>query len=246
MRILIFGGTGEAIDLADALVRQGHQVTTSLAGRTRKPRLPNGHIHTGGFGGVDGLADYISRNGFEMVVDATHPFAAQMSANAVKACAQLNAPMLRLTREAWQAGAADNWHHVPNIQAAADRLGAGSHVLVTVGRQHIEPFVLRTDCTIFIRAIEHPEVILPAHVNVILERPPFRLSDELAFMRTHEITHLVTKNAGGDQTAAKLEAARMVGASVIMIERPALPEAVEVYSVEAALQYLGDHSASIA
>jgi len=246
MRILVFGGTGEAIDLANGLVRKGHQVTTSLAGRTRKPRLPNGHVHTGGFGGTQGLVDYINRNGFEFIIDATHPFAAQMSTHIVDACVELNMPMLRVVREAWQASADDNWQHVSSIEDAAKQLPHGALALVTVGRQHIEPMVLRDDCKIFIRAIEHPEVILPSHVCVILERPPFRLSDELAFMRKHEITHLVSKNAGGDQTAAKLEAARMVGAKVIMIERPILPEAPEAYSVDAALQFIADHSASAA
>jgi len=243
MRVLIFGGTGEAIDLANALVRQGHQVTTSLAGRTRKPRLPNGHVHTGGFGGTEGLVDFISRNGFNLIIDATHPFASQMSTNVAQACDQTSKPFFRLTREPWQAAEGDQWNNVQNIVEAAERLPEDANVLVTVGRQHIEPFVLRDDCKIFIRAIEHPEVILPAHVTVLLERPPFRLSDELAFMRDHSISHLVTKNAGGDQTAAKLEAARMLGTSVIMIERPALAEAPEVYSVEAALQHIADHSA---
>lgn len=246
MRILVFGGTGDAIDLANGLVRHGHQVTTSLAGRTRKPRLPNGHIHKGGFGGTQGLVDFINRNGFEFIVDATHPFAAQMSTHIVDACVEMNMPMLRVVREAWQANVDDDWQHVSSIEAAAKQLPSGAHVLVTVGRQHIEPMVLRDDCKIFIRAIEHPEVILPSHVCVILERPPFRLSDEMAFMREHEITHLVSKNAGGDQTAAKLEAARMVGAKVIMIERPILPEAPEVYSVAAAMQFVADHSASAA
>lgn len=246
MRILVFGGTGEAIDLANGLVRQGHQVTTSLAGRTRKPRLPNGHIHKGGFGGTQGLVDFISRNGFEVIIDATHAFAATMSTHIVDACIELNKPTLRLTREAWQAGVDDNWQHVSSIESAAKELPTGAHVLVTVGRQHIEPLVLCDKCTVFVRAIEHPEIILPPHVTVILERPPFRLSDELAFMREHEITHLVTKNAGGDQTAAKLEAARMVGAKVIMIERPLLPETPEVYSVDAALEFVADHSASAA
>jgi precorrin-6A/cobalt-precorrin-6A reductase len=246
MRILIFGGTGEAIDLANGLVRQGHQVTTSLAGRTRKPRLPNGHIHKGGFGGTQGLVDFIGRNGFEYIIDATHPFAATMSTHIVDACIELNRPMLRLVREAWQAGVDDDWHHVSSIEAAAKQLPAGAHVLVTVGRQHIEPLALRDDCKVFIRAIEHPEVILPSHVSVILERPPFRLVDELAFMRSNSVTHLVTKNAGGDQTAAKLEAARMIGAKTIMIERPLLPEAPEVYSIEAAMRRVTDHSASAA
>jgi len=246
MRMLIFGGTGEAIDLANGLVRQGHQVTTSLAGRTRKPRLPNGHIHKGGFGGTQGLVDYINRNGFEFVIDATHPFAAQMSSNVVEACTELNTPMLRVTREAWQAESDDSWQHVTSIETASKKLPAGAQVLVTVGRQHIEPLVFRNDCKIFVRAIEHPEVILPPHVHVILERPPFRLSDELAFMRTHQISHLVSKNAGGDQTAAKLEAARIVGATVIMVDRPALPDAPEVHSVDAAIQFVADHSVSAA
>lgn len=246
MRILIFGGTGEAIDLANALVRKGHQVTTSLAGVTRKPRLPNGHIHKGGFGGTQGLVDYISRNDFDFLIDATHPFAAQMSTHIVDASVELNVPMLRLVREPWQEGPDDKWHHVSDIESAANCLEKGAHVLVTVGRQHIEPLVLCDSCQIYVRAIEHPEIILPANVTVILERPPFRLQDELAFMREHEITHLVTKNAGGGQTAAKLEAARMVGAKVIMVERPLLPEAPEVYSVDAALQFIADHSASAA
>ncbi len=156
MRILIFGGTGEAIDLANALVRQGHEVTTSLAGVTRKPRLPNGHIHKGGFGGVDGLKDYINRNDFNLIVDATHAFAATMSHHIVDACEQLHKSMVRLTRQPWQANADDDWKHVADLESAAAQLPAGAHVLVTVGRQHVQPFVLRDDCTILLRAIEHP------------------------------------------------------------------------------------------
>ena len=246
MRILVFGGTGEAIDLANGLVRQGHQVTTSLAGVTRKPRLPNGHIHTGGFGGADGLFDYVSRNGFQYLIDATHPFAAQISANIVAAAKRANLPMLRLMRPAWEPSADDDWQTVPDINSAASHLGDGARALITVGRQHIEPLILCDSCKIYVRAIELPEVILPPNVTVILERPPFRLADELAFMRDKEITHLVTKNAGGTQTAAKLEAARMLGINVIMIERPALPDANEVFDVDDALRAVADHSASAA
>lgn len=246
MRILIFGGTGEAIDLANALVRQGHEVTTSLAGVTRKPRLPNGHVHRGGFGGVDGLKDYINRNDFNLIVDATHAFAATMSRHVVEACEQLNKLMVRLTRQPWQASADDDWQHVTDIDNAAEQLPEGAHVLVTVGRQHVDPFVLREDCTILLRAIEHPEMVLPPRVTVILERPPFGLESEIQLMRANHVTHLVTKNAGGEQTAAKLDAARQLGIKVIMIDRPSLPFAPEVFSVNGALKFIADHSASAA
>lgn len=241
MRILVFGGTGEAIDLANALVRAGHDVTISLAGVTRKPRLPNGHIHRGGFGGVAGLKNYIAHHDFQLMIDATHAFAATMSQHIVAACNQLHKDHFRLIRQPWRAGPEDFWHSVENVAQAAASLPEGAHAMVTIGRQFVEPFVHRQKCTLILRAIEPPEMALPPNVTIILERPPFHLDGELALMRQHGITHLVTKNAGGDQTVAKLQAARQLDVQVIMIERPALPVAPEVFSVKDALKFVADH-----
>jgi precorrin-6A/cobalt-precorrin-6A reductase len=235
MRILILGGTGEAIALANALSERRHKVTTALAGRTGSPHKPAGELRIGGFGGADGLAEFTRKGRYEYLVDATHPFAAQISANAVEAAKAADIPLLRIDRPAWLEPEKADWVHVADEAAAAEALPGSATVLLTIGRQRLEPFLERTDCRFILRCIEAPDIALPPNFSLRVARPPFDRHAELALMRQHNVSHLVTKNAGGVQTQAKLDAAFYLKVKVIMIDRPALPDAETVASVAEAL-----------
>lgn len=223
-RILILGGTRDARELADALAGEGHDPISSLAGVTEHPVMPRGDIRIGGFGGVTGLRSYICENGIAVVVDATHPFATRMSAHADEACRGCGVPLLRLERPPWLAGSGDNWTVVNTVAAAALALPAGARVLLTTGRKALQPFFGREDISGTARMIEAPPLEVPANWRILRERPPFTVAGETALIRQHGITHLVTKNAGGSATEAKLVAAREEGIPVLMIARPAKPE----------------------
>jgi precorrin-6A/cobalt-precorrin-6A reductase len=219
--ILILGGTGEAREIAAALLDKGFQVTTSIAGVTSEPVLPAGALRRGGFGGAAGLAAYLREEGVSAVVDATHPFAARISANAAAACREAGLPLLRLERPPWQAQPGDRWTTVSTAGEAAAALPSGSRALVTVGRKEIAPFLAREDVSGIARMIEPPDVPVPPGWQLLLERPPFTLQSERRLMAEHDISMLVTKNAGGTATEAKLEAARELSIPVILIARPA-------------------------
>ncbi|AEQ53922.1 cobalt-precorrin-6A reductase [Pelagibacterium halotolerans] len=229
-RILILGGTTEARELAGLLVKAGYAVTTSLAGRTDTPRFPEGVVRMGGFGGREGLAEYLKSNRIEMVVDATHPFAAQISANAVAAAADAKVRLIRLERPAWKKPEGAIWLEVGSTLDAVHALPRGARVLLTVGRQDLGQFLAQTNVEFVARMIEVPAG-LPTDWTVIAARGPFTLEGETELMEEHGITHLVTKNSGGAQVAAKLAAATQLSIPIIVIRRPRLPRAETVDSV---------------
>jgi precorrin-6A/cobalt-precorrin-6A reductase len=231
MRILILGGTGEARELAARLVALDHKVTTSLAGRTTSPNLPKGELRVGKFGGIPGLVGYLKMMGFDRLVDATHPYAGLISINAVAAARQTGIPLVRYMRPAWVEGDDAGWQHVHDLHAAAGALPRLATVLVTTGHEGLGELLERDDCRFVVRLIEPPADPLPRHARLILSRPPYTVADETRLFRNEGITHLVTKNSGGDQTAAKLKAARETGAQVIMVDRPVYGPAVEVGTV---------------
>jgi precorrin-6A/cobalt-precorrin-6A reductase len=223
MRVLILGGTAEARELAEVLHAAGHAVTTSLAGRVERPRRPPGELRIGGFGGVEGLARYVSEQGFDAVVDATHPFAQQISAAAEGVGA------LRLERLGWNAPDA-RW--VDDLAQAA-ALCPGRRVLLTTGHVGLEVF---TDGWFLVRCITPPPA-LPPQAELLLARGPFTLEDERALLASHEIDLLVTKDSGG--AAPKLTAARERGCGIVIVRRPRPRPAV--HSVADAVQALEDH-----
>lgn len=224
-RILVLAGTHEARLLANRLVKDGYDVISSFAGVTAHPLLPQGEIRTGGFGGADGLRKYVAEAHIDFVVDATHPFAAIISRHAAQAVPRL----LRLERRAWVAQEGDNWINVPDIGAAVAALPFEARVLLTIGRKEIAPFMSRPDLSGVGRMIEPPDNKLPATWRLVLQRPPFDLDDELILLREARISHVASKNAGGSETAAKLEAARLCHIPVVMIARPFKPD-VETFS----------------
>jgi precorrin-6A/cobalt-precorrin-6A reductase len=222
-RILILGGTAEARALAARLVELRQDVVSSLAGVTAEPLLPVGRVRSGGFGGADGLVAYIVAEKIDVVIDATHPFAAQISANAVAAAAQTGVKLLRLERPAWVAEAGDDWRDVQSMDEAVDALPAKAKVFVSTGRKGLGSLFARDDLSGVIRAIEPLAETVPARWTVQLERPPFSFQHEMELLKQHVITHLLTKNAGGGATATKLLAARALRIPVVMIARPVKP-----------------------
>ncbi|HTJ64954.1 MAG TPA: cobalt-precorrin-6A reductase [Alphaproteobacteria bacterium] len=227
MRLLILGGTTEASALARAVDGWADlDPILSLAGRTQNPVIPPIPYRTGGFGGVDGLKTYLTDDKIDAVIDATHPFAAQMSANAAEACGALNIPLALFTRAAWRPVPGDRWIQVADMGAAARALGeTPRRVFLTVGGLQLAAFADAPQHHYLVRTIDPPEAIagLPDH-RVILARGPFTVDDETVLMRDERIDLLVTKNSGGKATAAKLAAARALDIEVIMVERPKPPE----------------------
>ncbi len=222
-RILILGGTADARMLASELLAAGFEPVTSLAGVTKTPVLPPGEVRLGGFGGEAGLQAYLTSGGFAAVADATHPFAARISQHGFNAAKGAGIAYLRLERPAWVPASGDRWTFVADSKAAVAQLPAGARVMLTIGRKEIAPFLARGDISGVVRMIEATSLELPAHWQLILARPPFSLEEERRLLISHDITHLVSKNAGGAQTEAKLLAARELNLPVIMIERPAKP-----------------------
>src|ERR1700710_1527222 len=121
MRVLILGGTSEARGLAELVARSPDiRAMLSLAGRTRTPHPQPIATRIGGFGGIDGLCDYLQAERIDRVVDATHPFAAQMSRHAAAACARAGIPLLILSRPPWQQQPGDVWTEVAGLEDAVD------------------------------------------------------------------------------------------------------------------------------
>jgi len=239
--VVILGGTADARRLADALVETyGDTVRaiTSLAGRTKNPKRPKGEIRDGGFGGADGLAAYLQDVGADLLIDATHPYAAQISAHAAAAAETASVPRLLLDRPAWEATPDDRWVHVADIDAAVREISRRSDAcLITTGINDLAAFAPIATTKLFVRLIEAPETPLAlANAEVVIGTPPYKKDDEIALMRLLGIDLLVTKNAGGAGTYAKIEAARALGIEVVMIDRPPLPESEIVTTADAALQ----------
>ncbi len=239
-RALILGGTGDANRLADALSRAQIDAVYSYAGRTRIP-LPHAlPTRIGGYGGAAGLAEFIRSEAITHVIDATHPFAAEMSRHAVEACAATSTPLLALERAPWTRMAGDRWIEVADIAAAVAALpDAPSRVFLAIGRQHLAPFAAKPQHAYTLRFVDTPDGALPLpQADVVVSRGPFTLDEDRALMRERGIAWLIARNAGGDGARAKIDAARELGLPVIMIARPELPERPRVEHVDDVLAWL--------
>lgn len=237
MRILLLGGTSEARALA-AQLHPGVEVISSLAGRVPHPALPVGQVRIGGFGGADGLRDWMRETAVDAVVDATHPFAATITATAAAVCGQLAIPHLLLVRPAWPP---DDAIVVSSDTQAAEVVTEQrfSRVFLTTGRTGTAAFQ-GADAWFLIRAVTAPDTdALPPHHQILLSRGPYHYEGELELLRTHRIDALVTKNSGGVMTRPKLDAAAALSIPVIMVDRPALPQGVRtVHTVDDAAAWV--------
>jgi precorrin-6A/cobalt-precorrin-6A reductase len=240
-RILVLGGTTEAGLLAKALARAGVDAVYSYAGRTAAPVAQPIPVRTGGFGGAEGLEHWLRAEAITRVVDATHPFAARISVNAVAACARAGVPLVALQRPAWAPEQGDDWTLVPDVSAAVAALPqAPARVFLAIGRQTLAPFAARPQHHYLLRLVDPPEGPLPLPDAVaVIARGPFDMVTDLALLRDHAISHVVAKNAGGAGASAKLQAARALRLPVILIDRPAVPDRPVMASVAEVMGWLG-------
>lgn len=239
--ILLLGGTTEASALASALAQRGERAIFSYAGRTERPRDQPIPTQIGGFGGVAGLAGFLTREGITHLVDATHPFAARISANAIAAAGQAGVPLLALVRPAWTPRPGDRWTRVADSGEAIAALGeAPARVMLALGRQTVGDFAVAPQHFYLLRFVDAAEPPALPHHHRLVDRGPFTLDGELALLREHRIEVIVAKNAGGSGARAKLDAARELGLPVVMIDRPFIPARPQVDSIAAVLDWL-DH-----
>ncbi|MFT8719470.1 cobalt-precorrin-6A reductase [Acetobacter sp.] len=240
-RVLLLGGTTEASQMAHGLAEAGVDAIFSYAGRTASPAPQPLPVRIGGFGGVEGLIAYLREAAITHVIDATHPFAARMSRNAVEACAAIGIPLLAFERAPWTAAEGDDWRAVADITGAVAALpDEPARIFLAIGRQSIDAFTMRPQHDYLLRLVDPPDAVLPLpKATVVIAKGPFTLAGDLALMQAHGITHVVAKNAGGVGARAKLDAARARGVPVILIDRPAVPSRPVASSVDAVMTWLG-------
>ncbi|MCI4592076.1 cobalt-precorrin-6A reductase [Sphingobium sp. BYY-5] len=246
--ILLLGGTTEASTLARLLAERGMTATFSYAGRTENPRPQPLPLRIGGFGGVRGLVDYLRAHRFTHLVDATHPFAATMSAHAVEAARATGIAHVALTRAPWSPTSGDRWTHVLDIPAAVAALaGPARRVMLALGRQHVEAFAAQPQHHYVLRFVDAPDMppALPDH-RLIVDRGPYTVEGDSRLIQDHAVDIIVSKNSGGDGAAAKLAAARQLDLPVLMIDRPALPDRTEFYRPEDVLDWIGHGTSPVA
>ncbi|WP_090879655.1 cobalt-precorrin-6A reductase [Bauldia litoralis] len=251
MLVLVLGGTTEAGQIGRALAAADVPGVISYAGRTAAPTAQPMPTRTGGFGGVDGLAEYLRQEGITHVIDATHPFASQISKNAVDACARTGTPLIAFSREPWVAGPGDNWQHVGTVEQAAAALpDRPARIFLAIGKQYLQPFAVRLQHFYLLRLVDPPATTLALpDAEIVLARGPFTVEGDLALLRHHRITLIVARNAGGEGSRAKIEAARALSLPVIMIGRPqidppGLAERRTAQSVDEVMRWL-DQSARL-
>ncbi len=250
-RLLVLGGTGDSVKFVQKLSEIAPQITitTSLAGRTKKPQNLIGHTRIGGFGGVNGLAQYLIEHKIDFVVDITHPCAGRISENAFLACQITKVPHLIVSRPQWEKDNQDNWIEVFDLEQVPKVIPQNiRHIFLTTGRQNLLPFIPLTDFWFLIRSVDPPDVLIP-NSKVILDRGPFTLENELKLLTEYKIDTIVTKNSGGEATYPKIVAARQLKLPVIMVQRPPLPPGKQVTNLEdgigAVLYYFGIYKTSL-
>jgi precorrin-6A/cobalt-precorrin-6A reductase len=243
LRVLILGGIGDAVELAIKIANiPGIEVITSLAGRTREPANLPGNVRSGGFGGVPGLTNYLREMQIDLLIDATHPFANQISENAAAATQEVGIPRLMVIRPPWEKLEDDDWLEVEdNLAAATTLANRAKRVFLTIGRQEIGTFAHLQEIWFLMRMIDPPntDVIIPPGL-ILCDRGPFNLENEQEILLKYNIDTIVSKNSGGNATYPKIIAARKLGIKVVMVNRPPVPPGKQVADVDSACKWLFD------
>jgi len=239
-RVLLLAGSSEAREIAALLAMDnGFDVTASFAGVTRLPAKLPVKTRSGGFGGVAGLCDYLRDTGTDTLIDATHPFALNMTVSAAKAAKKMGLRHLIVQRPGWQPQRGDNWHFVDALVQAARLIPKGATVFLGTGRQTLDSFANLADCRLICRQIDPPDRPFPyPNGRFQIGRPPFSIADEVAFFKAEGIDWLVVKNSGGSASHSKLDAARELGLPVILLRRQSLPDAPLVETAQACIAWL--------
>ncbi len=240
-RILILGGTGDSARLIPQLAALPNVETiASLAGRTPKPNIPLvGQVRMGGFGGVEGLVNYLKAEAIDLLIDMTHPFAAQITSNAAIAAQEVGIPRLLFCRPAWEPLQGDRWMIAADLDAAAALFPAlADRVFLTIGRQELGAFAKVADCWFLMRMITPPDLVEMPTGDVLLDQGPFDLINETKILRDYGIGAIVSKNSGGNAAYAKIVAARDLGLPVVMIPRPLLPAGEVVSEISAVMSWV--------
>ena len=238
--LLILGGTTEASALAQIISKTTINARLSYAGRVSRLRPSPIAKRVGGFGGISGLLEYLKSEQITHVIDATHPFASQMSKNAIEACSMAKIPLAALTRPAWQEKKGDNWINVPNLEAAAEHLKQPKkNVLLAIGRQNLVLFYTQPQHNYILRLVDPPDKPLkfPDH-SINISRGPFTIKNDTALFKNHKIDLVVAKNSGGSGAYSKIEVARNLGVSVVMIDRPKIPSRKEIFQTDSVLNWV--------
>ncbi|MFY0691261.1 MAG: cobalt-precorrin-6A reductase [Paracoccaceae bacterium] len=244
MSILLLAGTGEARELALRLTEAGHHVTASLSGATRGPADLGCETRSGGFGGDDGFCRWLSEHPVDLVVDATHPFAHRISARTARICAERSIPYLQILREEWSASNEDRWIFIDYPDEAGKHIRPDETVFLATGRQTLQDFSGLKNNRLICRQIDPPEQPFPfPNGEFLVGRPPFSVEDEMELFTRLGIDWLVVKNAGGAASRSKLDAARKLGLRVLMLNRPAQPDAPKAATVDEALAWVASHAA---
>ncbi len=245
-KILLLGGTADAMRLGEALARATCDAVYSIAGRTEGPNLPPLPHRVGGFGGVAGLIAYLQGQAITHVIDATHPFAAQMSRNAVVAARALALPLIALERAPWVAGPGDQWRFFTDIPAMAQALpDKVTRVFLAIGRQNLSDFSDHPHHHYLLRLVDSPGNLPLPNCQIVVSKGPFTTAGDLALMQAHGTELVIAKNAGGGAARAKLDAARALGLPVWLAERPALPARPRAETVDEVMIWLRDHPARL-
>lgn len=238
MTVLVLSGTFEGREIAASLHAQGLKVIASLAGATRSPRAQDVPTRIGGFGGAMGFEGFLKENSISAVLDATHPFAHEISARSNAVCTRLGIPYCLYDRPEWQPEAGDNWTPLRDERDAATHIAARSTVFLATGRKTLERFDNLQSCRLICRQIDPPSGPFPfANGEFLIGRPPFSVQDEIALFKSLKVDWLIVKNAGGSASFSKLEAARQLSLKVGMIMRPDLSDAPRVETIEQAIEW---------
>lgn len=242
MTLLVLSGTSEGREIAATLHREGVSVIASLAGATRAPRAQQVPTRIGGFGGAEGFERFLQEQQISAVLDATHPFAAQISTRSAARCARLSIPYCLYLRPPWEPSAQDDWTTLHDESDAANHIADGSTVFLATGRKTLEKFDNLPSCRLICRQIDPPNGPFPfANGEFLIGRPPFSVADEVALFQRLGVDWLIVKNAGGSASFSKLEAARQLGIKVGMIARPDAPDGLCVTDIARAIAWGREH-----